>query len=805
MNRPLHPVSKKSQLVSIAIALALLWQLGLSAFTTPQAAFGTQAPAQDITRIHILPFPYTDAIVLESNGRFGIVDSGEDNDYPDGTDVRYPLRPGVTRGEGVENSVISYLKSLGVNSGNLEFYLGTHPHSDHIGSADEVIREFNPRRVYIPEYQDSFISDETRLWDNQYVYDRAIAAAKETGAVLIQNLNPSAPIEPSSNESGEEKGTLSTIGSTPEADVLDAAAIIERFGIDPTDQRDPYNSETLPETGISVTRPNDSNLIHEHEPNPSTTGNPCFALGDMNIEIVNYGDDYKFNPVPDANYFSWGVKVQAYESTAFLSGDINNYDGDEDRLAGAIGHVDLLKLAHHGSVGSNTPRYVAALSPTYAVQTGYGANLPEYVTSTLDALRIRYFPAPEASASGLEAVIATFTQNGIKLNTMQDGTTFHSFNHSPYMAAYHQGLKQKQQGWRDVDDSWYWFDNSAAASESTWLKRNGAWYWLTESGRMATGWAKTPDGTWYYFDGSGAMRSGGWLKDGASWYYLSASGAMQTGWLKQGGAWYWLDPESGRMATGWAKDSSGTWYYFEGSGAMRAGGWMSSGGAWYYLAASGAMQTGWLDLGDKRYYLNESGVMATGAVTIDGKTYRFDASGALLPSDSVMGPSSATVQQMVAYYSAQGVAYPSYKYATRGAPTISDFCQVLLDQAKAENVRAEVLFAQAMLETGWLQFGGDVDKGGRIQCNFGGIGATGNGVPGDSFPDVKTGLLAQAQHLKGYASTDPLNQPCVDPRFKYLTDKRGSAPTVDKLSGTWAADKTYGAKIMDSLGRLLSY
>lgn len=31
----------------------------------------------------------------------------------------------------------------------------------------------------------------------------------------------------------------------------------------------------------------------------------------MNIEIVNYGDDYKFNPVPDANYFSWGVKVKA--------------------------------------------------------------------------------------------------------------------------------------------------------------------------------------------------------------------------------------------------------------------------------------------------------------------------------------------------------------------------------------------------------------------------------------------------------------------------------------------------------------
>lgn len=297
--------------------------------------------------------------------------------------------------------------------------------------------------------------------------------------------------------------------------------------------------------------------------------------------------------------------------------------------------------------------------------------------------------------------------------------------------------------------------------------------------------------------------SSAWELDNGRWKLKLADGTYATNcWQQVQGRKYWFGSDS-YAAVGW-QTIEGKRYFFNDSCAMQTG-WLKLDGAWYYLSGSGAMQTGWLDLGGKRYYLDESGVMVTGAVTIDGKAYRFDASGALLPSDSVMGPSSTTVQQMVAYYSAQGVAYPSYKYATRGAPTISDFCQVLLDQAKAENVRAEVLFAQAMLETGWLQFGGDVDKDGKIQCNFGGIGATGNGVPGDSFPDVKTGLLAQVQHLKGYASTDPLNQPCVDPRFKYLTDKRGSAPTVNKLSGTWAADKTYGAKIMDSLGRLLSY
>ena len=789
------------------LAIVLAVACAAPALASPPTAYADQSQTEAAsagTHIHILPFAGTDAIVLESNGRFGIVDSGEDSDYPDGSDPRYPLRPGIVKGSGVEDAVVAYLKNLGVNSGNLEFYLGTHPHSDHIGSADEIIREFRPQRVYLAEYQDSFISDEARLWDNQYVYDRAIAAAKETGAILIQNLDPNAPVEPAPNPV-EAQSDLTAVGDAPQADVLDAEGVMERFGVDPTDQDDPYNSELLPEEGIAVTRSVDPNLIHERAPDPSTTGSPFFTLGDMNIEIVNYGDDYKFNPVPDANYFSWGVKVKAGGSTAFLAGDINNYDGDEDRLSGMIGHVDLLKLAHHGLSGSNTPSYLTALSPTYAVQTGNSSNLPEYATKTLDRLGVRYFTAPEASANGYGAVVATFARDGLHLNVMKDAATYHAFNHDPRLVLYYQGLKQAYQGWKKLGGSWYWFANSAAATQNSWIKQGGTWYWLTDSGAMATGWAKAADGKWYYFDGSGAMRSGGWMKQGSSWYYLSGSGAMQTGWLSKGGSWYWLDPDSGAMATGWEKASDGKWYYFEGSGAMRSGGWMKLGGTWYYLSGSGAMHTGWLDLGGKRYYLNESGAMITGKATIDGETYRFDSSGVLLPSDSIMGPSLATVDQMVALFNAQGVPYPVDKYTSRGAATIKDFCQALLDQARSEDVRAEVLFAQAMVETGWLQFGGDVDKNGKVQCNFGGLGATGNGVAGDEFPDVKTGLLAQAQHLKGYASTAPLNQPCVDLRFKHLNGKRGSAPTVDKLSGTWAADKTYGTKVMNVVDKLLGY
>ena len=125
---------------------------GSLAFASPSGISTVQAATTDSTfhstdgTIHFLTLNHnTDAILIECDGKFGMVDSGEDNDYPDGSDPRYPLRAGITKGLGFENQVISYLKSMGVTKDNFEFYIGTHPHSDHIGSADEIIRAFHPK------------------------------------------------------------------------------------------------------------------------------------------------------------------------------------------------------------------------------------------------------------------------------------------------------------------------------------------------------------------------------------------------------------------------------------------------------------------------------------------------------------------------------------------------------------------------------------------------------------------------------------------------------------------------------------
>lgn len=169
----------------------------------------------------------------------------------------------------------------------------------------------------------------------------------------------------------------------------------------------------------------------------------------------------------------------------------------------------------------------------------------------------------------------------------------------------------------------------------------------------------------------------------------------------------------------------------------------------------------------------------------------------------IMGSSEVTAKQMTAYYN-RFYQYPSDVYSQKGAATADEFFKIVEEESKAEGVKTEVLFAQVILETGGLQFRGDVQV---WQCNFGGLGATGNGAAGETFPDVRTGLRAQVQHLKAYASTDPLNNACVDSRFSYVT--RGSAPYVEWLAipknpygKGWATDPDYGTKllrIMDSL------
>ena len=87
-------------------------------------------------------------------------------------------------------------------------------------------------------------------------------------------------------------------------------------------------------------------------------------------------------------------------------------------------------------------------------------------------------------------------------------------------------------------------------------------------------------------------------------------------------------------------------------------------------------------------------------------------------------------------------------------PRFRDIAGYYKLHGEALGIRWDYAFYQMLLETNYLSYKTDSGRRGDVdprQNNFAGIGTTGGGVPGDSFPDVSTGVLAQMQHLIAYS------------------------------------------------------
>lgn len=144
---------------------------------------------------------------------------------------------------------------------------------------------------------------------------------------------------------------------------------------------------------------------------------------------------------------------------------------------------------------------------------------------------------------------------------------------------------------------------------------------------------------------------------------------------------------------------------------------------------------------------------------------------------TILGKAVATAEQMAEYLLSRN---PNPKI---NIPVLA-FCRLYLYIGALEGVRGDVLFAQSCKETGNFTFPATVKED---QNNYAGLGTTDANTPGAIFPDEATGILAQAQHAKGYDGT-PLNYDCVDPRYELLVKygKVGTAKHWEELGGTWA-------------------
>ena len=124
---------------------------------------------------------------------------------------------------------------------------------------------------------------------------------------------------------------------------------------------------------------------------------------------------------------------------------------------------------------------------------------------------------------------------------------------------------------------------------------------------------------------------------------------------------------------------------------------------------------------------------------------------------------------------------------------IKDFAQLYIDEAGMEGINSDVAFSQMCLETGFLRFGNLVRPEWHNYC---GLGALGPEQPGEQFETEQLGVRAHIQHLQAYSTTEDvkLNNELVDPRYNWV-HKTKLVTDIFGLSGTWATDPNYAAKI----------
>ena len=214
-------------------------------------------------------------------------------------------------------------------------------------------------------------------------------------------------------------------------------------------------------------------------------------------------------------------------------------------------------------------------------------------------------------------------------------------------------------GWKQINGSWYYFDEYGYCRTEAFLEEHGKIYYLNRDGKMhAGGWLwldryetriyadasgvlytgmHTIGGKQYLFDSEGLLYTNGNSTGENSLvyhenqhYWLNADGtiraALKTGWNSIGGKWYYLTKE-GELLKNAIWEINGVRYGFGSDYAMCENGIHYAWYDYYIFDKDGRILTGWQKVDGKWYYADPKTddlyVYSHGTYEIGGKTYLF--------------------------------------------------------------------------------------------------------------------------------------------------------------------------------------
>jgi N-acetylmuramoyl-L-alanine amidase len=172
---------------------------------------------------------------------------------------------------------------------------------------------------------------------------------------------------------------------------------------------------------------------------------------------------------------------------------------------------------------------------------------------------------------------------------------------------------------------------------------------------------------------------------------------------------------------------------------------------------------------------------------------------------SILGAATRKIEDIQAWLRSTDIVASE----RQGAQEIASLLPLWKAAGEEFGVRWDISVGQLIEESGWFGFKNDVRK---AQCNPTGIGATGGGVVGDSFPDWQIGFRAHFQNMALRARRVPailieqVIAPYVKKNYSTISTRVTAAgkPTTDweDLTGTYAMNPSYHNNIFALVAKM---
>jgi len=585
----------------------------------------------------------SDAIVIESDGHFGLVDTMN----PGPNSVFANIDPSQTDPLDNGTKVANYLRAIGCSK--LDFIIITHNHSDHIGGLSELGDFFDDSHTVV-FYKEDMTDDDDReesAWHNHAYYEKMLAMIGDGDEGIAGHHAIACDV---SKKCGlAEDGTL------------------------------PVNNSFL--TSLTVDTNYDVNTT-------KLKHNISFAFGTFDIKLYNiYNNSYYIEN--NNSIVTYIVQRNSGVKTA-LFGDIENVLGDNDReissnrphsvrrpaggtlavglssqAAVAVGPIDIMKASHHGDNLANSGYVFNETYPkTYIINNVHQTNSEtgeiypqDNAVPAVLLLKKRGAKSYYTSQSD-GAIVVFFTSDNYQIENFNLATNQYESAPNPIGDT----IKPRSSNWYTMSGSteanvdWLHVDGNDL-SISKWIVENGHKYYVWNDGRAVNGWMIYGEERYYFKpreNAAAAALTDGWYALGDCWYYFDDEGVAATGLQKlpyNGKEDIYLFNDSGNLLDGWQTVGNDT-YYFRTTRDEITPGW------------GNAAITGLVSIGSGIYYFRTAedditngpeAAMVTGLVEIDGHLYYFRTE----DNDIVNGPKGSAIKNKCVVINGQGRCFGS--------------------------------------------------------------------------------------------------------------------------------------------------